>query len=59
MGGVCPFLVLSAKHQCLTRKNSKLPEGCLIHSDQGSHYTSSEFQKLLKEKKIEQSMSRR
>jgi transposase InsO family protein len=45
--------------KCLTRKNSKLPEGCLIHSDQGSHYTSLEFQKLLKEKKIEQSMSRR
>ena len=43
-------------------KNSisfKLPPDSFIHSDQGVHYTSPIFQKLLKKNKIGQSMSRR
>ncbi|MGL5614287.1 IS3 family transposase [Cetobacterium sp.] len=37
----------------------KLPSNAFIHSDQGAHYTSPIFQKLLKKNKIGQSMSRR
>lgn len=42
-------------------KNHKetLHEEAFIHSDQGVHYTSPIFQKLLKENKLRQSMSRR
>ena len=36
-----------------------LHEDAFIHSDQGSHYTSPKFQKLLKENNLGQSMSRR
>ena len=43
----------------LTRKRVKLHPDCLIHSDQGFHYTNPRFQKLLKEKGINQSMSRK
>lgn len=43
----------------LTRKHFKLSENAFIHSDQGVHYTSPIFQKLLKVKGIGQSMSRR
>lgn len=39
----------------LTLKTSET----IIHSDQGSHYTSYSFQKLLKDNKLRQSMSRR
>ena len=43
----------------LTRRHFKLDSNCFIHSDQGSHYTSPIFQKLLKNQRIGQSMSRR
>lgn len=43
----------------LTRRQFKLDENCFIHSDQGVHYTSPIFQKLLKNKGIGQSMSRK
>ena len=36
-----------------------LPKDAIIHSDQGVHYTSPVFQKLIKKYKITQSMSRR
>ena len=36
-----------------------LSEETLIHSDQGSHYTSVRFQTLVKDKKLRQSMSRK
>lgn len=46
--------------QLLTRqKRIKLHKDAFIHSDQGSHYTSPTYQKLLKEKGLGQSMSRR
>ena len=37
----------------LTRKRFQLHSDCLMHSDQGVHYTSPKFQKLLKEKGID------
>jgi transposase InsO family protein len=42
-------------------KNNKnlLHAGAFVHSDQGVHYTSPRFQKLLKKYKLTQSMSRR
>jgi len=40
-------------------KNIKLSSDAYIHSDQGVHYTSPTFQKLLKKNKLGQSMSRR
>ncbi|MFD3269667.1 IS3 family transposase [Paenibacillus dendritiformis] len=37
----------------------KKADGAFIHSDQGSHYTNPEFQKMVKKMKLKQSMSRR
>ncbi len=36
-----------------------IPEGCMIHSDQGWHYQHKHYQKLLKDRGIIQSMSRK
>lgn len=36
----------------------ELPEGCLLHSDQGSVYTSAAYQQAIKSKGITMSMSR-
>ncbi len=41
------------------QKRIQLPKGVFIQSDQGSHYTSPTYQKLLKQYKLGQSMSRR
>ncbi|SOC25135.1 transposase InsO family protein [Ureibacillus xyleni] len=43
----------------LKKNGRKLAEGAFIHSDQGVHYTSPQFQKLVKKIGIGQSMSRR
>ena len=40
-------------------RNIKLSKGAFIHSDQGFHYTSPTYQKLVKKYKLGQSMSRR
>lgn len=40
-------------------KSFKLHKDAFIHSDQGSHYTSPIFQKLLKKNNLDQSMSRK
>lgn len=37
----------------------KVPEGCILHSDQGSVYTSYEYQKAIKKRGITMSMSRK
>ena len=47
----------TVKH--LTLRKFQLASGCLIHSNQGSHYTNPKFQALLNKKNIEQSMSRK
>ncbi|MCE5222133.1 MAG: IS3 family transposase, partial [Clostridium sp.] len=46
-------------HKLMKNSNLKLSSDAFIHSDQGSHYTSPTFQKLLKSYKLGQSMSRR
>jgi len=46
-------------HKLMKNRNFKFAEEAFIHSDQGSHYTSPKFQKLLKSYKLGQSMSRR
>ena len=46
-------------HKLMANTNVKLSEDAFIHSDQGVHYTSHIFQKLLKSNKLGQSMSRR
>ena len=46
-------------HKLKKNRKFKLPKDAFIHSDQGSHYTSPKFQKLLKKYKLGQSMSRR
>ena len=46
-------------HKLMANTNVKLSEDAFIHSDQGVHYTSPIFQKLLKSNKLGQSMSRR
>lgn len=43
----------------LKRNGRKLAEDAFIHSDQGVHYTSPQFQKLVKKMGLGQSMSRR
>ena len=43
-------------HKLIENPNVKLAKDAFIHSDQGSHYTSPTFQKLLKFKKLGQSM---
>jgi len=40
-------------------RNFKRAKDALIHSDQGTHYTHPDFQKLVKKLKLRQSMSRR
>lgn len=42
----------------MTNPNIKLAKDAFIHLGQGSHYTSPTLQKLLKSKKLGQSMSR-
>jgi putative transposase len=46
-------------HKLMNNKKVTLHEEAFIHSDQGSHYTSPRYQKLLKENGLGQSMSRR
>lgn len=52
-------IAINTIHKLMKNKNFKLMEETFIHSDQGSHYTSPKFQKLLKSYKLGQSMSRR
>lgn len=46
-------------HKLMNNKKVTLHEDAFIHSDQGSHYTSPRYQKLLKKYGLDQSMSRR
>jgi transposase InsO family protein len=46
-------------HKLMKNKKINLSPDAFIHSDQGSHYTSPRYQKLLKECGLGQSMSRR
>lgn len=46
-------------HKLMNNKKISLHSDSFIHSDQGSHYTSPRYQKLLKKYELGQSMSRR
>ena len=50
-------LVTDAFKQAYQRESPK--EGLIVHTDQGSQYTSSRFQELLRQKKCKSSMSRK
>lgn len=52
-------IVIDTVHKLKKNKKVKLAKDAFIHSDQGSHYTSPVFQKLLKSYGLRQSMSRR
>lgn len=52
-------IVLDTIHKLKNNRNVKLTNDAFIHSDQGVHYTSPVFQKLVKKHKLGQSMSRR
>lgn len=52
-------LATDTLHKLKKDRRVKLPKDAFIHSDQGVHYTSPEFQTLVKKYKLGQSMSRR
>lgn len=52
-------IVMITIRNLMSNKNLKLASDAFIHSDQGAHYTSPRYQKLLKENRLGQSMSRR
>ena len=51
--------VIETVNQLIDFYENELNNNVMIHSDQGSHYTSLAYQKLLKKNGIKQSMSRR
>lgn len=52
-------IVTETINKLVKRCKFKLDKNAFIHSDQGSHYTSPTFQKLLRKNNLGQSMSRR
>lgn len=52
-------IALDTLHKLKKNRKIKLNKDAFIHSDQGVHYTSPIFQKLVKKYKLSQSMSRR
>mgnify|MGYP000039362049 FL=1 len=52
-------IAIDTIHKLMNNTKFKLHKDAFIHSDQGAHYTSPRFQKLLKSKNLGQSMSRR
>lgn len=51
--------VLETIEQMMERHGDELSDKTMVHSDQGTHYTSIQFSKLLKDNNLLQSMSRR
>ena len=51
--------VLQTVEQLIDRYGDEIRTDCLIHSDQGCHYTSIKFRELLSDVGLRQSMSRR
>ena len=51
--------VLDTVNQLIRKHGVSLSAETLIHSDQGCHYTGTSFQRLVKDKKLRQSMSRK
>lgn len=54
-----PDSTLTGKALSMAMESRGCPKDVMFHSDQGCHYTSKEFRKLLKRYGIKQSMSRR
>lgn len=52
-------IAIDTIHKLMKKSKFKLSSNAFIHSDQGSHYTSPTFQKVLKSYGLGQSMSRR
>ena len=52
-------IVIDTLNKLFKLKSFKLHKNAFIHSDQGSHYISPNFQKLFKKNNIEQSISHR
>lgn len=52
-------IAIQTIHKLMNNKKVTLDKDAFIHSDQGSHYTSPRYQKLLKKYSLGQSMSRR
>ena len=52
-------LAITTINKLIEQHKDSLHEDAFIHSDQGFHYTSPKFQKLLKDNNLGQSMSRR
>lgn len=52
-------IAINTVNKLVMNKDVKIQKDSLIHSDQGFHYTSNSFQKLIKFYGIKQSMSRR
>lgn len=52
-------IALNTVDELIKKHGHALPKDCMIHSDQGVHYTSPHFQKLVKQNGLLQSMSRR
>ena len=52
-------IAIDTIYKLMKKRNFTLHKDAFIHSDQGSHYTSPKFQKLLKHYNLGQSMSRR
>lgn len=52
-------IALNTLNKLKKNRKVRLAEGAFIHSDQGGHYTSPIYQKLVKKYKLGQSMSRR
>lgn len=52
-------IVTKTLHKLKKNKRVRLTKAAYIHSDQGAHYTSPTYQKLVKKLKLGQSMSRR
>jgi len=51
--------VLETVEMLIREHGKELQPECILHSDQGCHYTSIPFRQLLKDKELRQSMSRR
>lgn len=61
-GEIIAYSIDSQQNQSLindTLNQVKIPDGCILHSDQGSAYTSYEYYELCKEKGITRSMFRK
>lgn len=54
-----PDLHMVTDMMCKALREISIPDGCMIHSDQGWHYRHKTYQKLLKDNGIIQSMSRK